>query len=442
MEVLRQYQSDVMLLLSGICGAISVFVYLTDTMTKKRKASLMLMELSAMFLLISDRRAYIFSGDTSRLGWVMVRLSNFLVFFLTTVVIYGFNIYLVDLMTHEGGLEKTPKRLKAAQILAFIGMAMVVISQFTGFYYTFDEMNKYHRSPGFIFSYLVPLTMIVLQISVIVQNYKRLSRSIAMSLIMFTSVSLIASVLQLFMYGVSLINMAIVAMAALLYIFALKDMNREIEHARKREIEFYKEEKEKEHVMFEQTAEALATAIDAKDEYTHGHSARVANYSLKIARAAGKSDDECEDVYFAALLHDVGKIGVDESIINKEGKLTDEEYAQIKLHPVYGYNILSSIKQSPYLSIGARYHHERFDGRGYPEGLSGEDIPELARIIAVADAYDAMTSKRSYRDPIPQQKVREELLKGAGTQFDKRFAEIMIRLIDNDPDYSMREQNN
>lgn len=440
MEWSRQFQSDIMLLLSGVCGAISFFVYMTYTMTKKRKSSLMLMELSAMFLLIADRRAYIHRGDVSSLGWVMVRLSNFLVFFLTAFVLFGFNMYLIDLMTNEGGLERPPKRLRLVRILALAGMALVVISQFTGLYYTFDEMNRYQRAPGFIFSYLIPLSILLLQMSVIIQNYKRLRRSIALSLILFTSVSLVAAVLQLFLYGVSLTNITIVAMAALLYVLTLKDMNREVEHARKREIEFYKEEKEKEHVMFEQTAEALATAIDAKDEYTHGHSARVANYSLKIARAAGMSEDECDDVYFAALLHDVGKIGVDEAIINKEGKLTDEEFAQIKLHPVYGNNILSSIKQSPYLSIGAHYHHERYDGKGYPEGLAGEDIPELARIIAVADAYDAMTSKRSYRDPIPQQKVREELVKGAGKQFDRRFAEIMVGLIDDDPEYTMRER--
>ena len=139
--------------------------------------------------------------------------------------------------------------------------------------------------------------------------------------------------------------------------------------------------------LFGQTAEALASAIDAKDSYTNGHSRRVAEYSRKIAEEAGKSEEECERVYFAALLHDVGKIGVPIEILTKKGRLTEEEFEQIKLHPVMGGQILSSIRQSPWLSIGARYHHERCDGRGYPEGLKGTDIPEIARIIAVADAY-------------------------------------------------------
>ena len=194
------------------------------------------------------------------------------------------------------------------------------------------------------------------------------------------------------------------------------------------------------HEQFEQTAEALASAIDAKDKYTNGHSRRVAEYSLRIAKEAGMTKEECEKVYFAALLHDVGKIGVPIEILSKKGRLTDEEFGFIKQHPSMGGQILSSIKNSPWLSIGARYHHERYNGRGYPEGLKENDIPEIARIIAVADAYDAMTSNRSYRHAIPQHIVREELVKGSGTQFDPEYAKIMIRMIDMDTEYTMQEQ--
>ncbi|MBP0977917.1 MAG: HD-GYP domain-containing protein [Oscillospiraceae bacterium] len=242
------------------------------------------------------------------------------------------------------------------------------------------------------------------------------------------------------MYGISLTNMSLVGMAMITYIMSLIDTNDILEQARMREIEHEREERRNMKLLFEQTATALANAIDAKDKYTHGHSRRVAKYSEKIAHYAGKTEKECEDIYFAALLHDVGKIGIQDSIINKDGKLTDEEYAIIKTHPVIGKQILSSISQSPYLSIGANYHHERYDGNGYPEGLKGEDIPDLARIIAVADAYDAMTSKRSYRDPIPQQIVREEFVKGIGTQFDPVYAKIMIHFIDLDSEYQMKER--
>ena len=159
-----------------------------------------------------------------------------------------------------------------------------------------------------------------------------------------------------------------------------------------------------------------------------------------IAELVGKDVKERQNIYLAGLLHDVGKIGIPENIINKDSKLTDEEYAIIKTHPVIGNQILQKIKKNPDLSIGAHYHHERYDGRGYPEGLKGEEIPEIARIIAVADAYDAMTSKRSYRDILPQEVVRNEIVKGKGTQFDPAFAEIMLSLIDKDTEYSMKEK--
>ena len=192
--------------------------------------------------------------------------------------------------------------------------------------------------------------------------------------------------------------------------------------------------------LFEQTASSLVNAIDAKDTYTHGHSSRVAEYSLRLAEIKGMSTKECEEVYYTALLHDVGKIGVPSSIINKPGKLTKEEYDIIKQHPILGSQILETIKEHPFLTIGAHYHHERYDGKGYPEGLKGEEIPENARIIAVADAYDAMTSIRSYRDPIPQDKVREEIVKGIGTQFDPEYARLMLHLIDVDTEYEMKER--
>ncbi len=193
--------------------------------------------------------------------------------------------------------------------------------------------------------------------------------------------------------------------------------------------------------LFDQTATALVNAIDAKDKYTHGHSARVAEYSKKIAEQCGLSKRDCDEIYYIALLHDVGKIGIPEAIINKDGKLTDEEYATIKQHSSLGAQILESISEYPRLSIGAHYHHERYDGKGYPDHLIGTDIPEIARIISVADAYDAMTSKRSYRDPIPQQQVREEIVKGIGLQFDPKFARMMVHLIDMDIEYKMAEGN-
>ena len=217
--------------------------------------------------------------------------------------------------------------------------------------------------------------------------------------------------------------------------------NRKIEDLRRSELDAVRESQRGARRLFEQTATALVNAIDAKDEYSRGHSQRVAEYSREIAYLMGKSEEECIEIYYAGLLHDVGKIGIADRVLNKKGKLTEEEYEIIKTHSKMGKQILSGISEYPYLSIGANHHHERYDGKGYPDKLKGTDIPEIARIIAVADSYDAMSSNRSYRDALPQQLVREEIVKGAGTQFDPNIARIMQHMIDIDTEYHMKERS-
>ena len=203
------------------------------------------------------------------------------------------------------------------------------------------------------------------------------------------------------------------------------------------EVEIKTQENENLSLRIVQT---LAEAIDAKDAYTNGHSGRVAKYTREIARRFGYSQKRQDEIYMMGLLHDVGKIGVPDAVINKPAKLTEEEYAQIKTHPVMGDRILKNIRERPKLAIGARWHHERYDGTGYPDGLSGDKIPEEARIIAVADAYDAMTSRRSYRGILSQDIVRNEIKTGKGKQFDPAFADIMLDMIEEDKDYILREK--
>lgn len=192
-------------------------------------------------------------------------------------------------------------------------------------------------------------------------------------------------------------------------------------------------------VLTREITEALAKTVDAKDHYTRGHSQRVANYSAEIARRMGKSPKEQEEIYYMGLLHDIGKIGVAGSIIRKNARLTEDEFEEVKEHPMAGYEILKTITVLPNLPLGAKYHHEHFDGTGYPDGLKGYQIPEVARIIAVADVYDAMTSKRAYSEIRPQAVVRAEIERCRGTYFDPDIANIMLRMIDEDVDYSMRE---
>lgn len=199
------------------------------------------------------------------------------------------------------------------------------------------------------------------------------------------------------------------------------------------------QEQKKAQESFVQATRSLALAIDAKDRYTQGHSSRVADYSQMLADKMGLSREMQKKVYFMALMHDVGKIGVPDTLINKKERLTDEEYAIVKQHTVMGYEILKSITSMPELARGARWHHEKYNGSGYPDGLEGEQIPLEARIIAVADAYDTMSSVRSYRGIYSQQKIREEITNGRGVQFDPYVANCMLELIDEDPEYKMHE---
>ncbi|MBP3690745.1 MAG: response regulator [Schwartzia sp.] len=214
-----------------------------------------------------------------------------------------------------------------------------------------------------------------------------------------------------------------------------------LEHEVKRQTALAEKRLENSRELFREMAIALAKTIDAKDNYTHGHSERVADYAKLISKRAGDDEEAQKRIYYMGLLHDIGKIGVAGTIITKTSRLDDDEYQSIQAHTIIGSEILRNISQFPDLSVGARSHHERYDGKGYPDHLAGDAIPRPARIIAVADTYDAMTSSRSYRKGLPQDVVRAEIEKGKGTQFDPKFADLMLQLIDEDKDYIMRDES-
>ena len=181
--------------------------------------------------------------------------------------------------------------------------------------------------------------------------------------------------------------------------------------------------------MTTQTITAIANALDAKDAYTEGHAERVSAYSAHIAEKLGMSKEEIRNIRFVALFHDIGKIGVPDSVLNKPGRLSSEEYDQMKQHTVVGGEIIKDLDMIPGVFVGARYHHERYDGTGYPEGLKGAEIPYIARIIAVADAYDAMTTNRIYRNRLTNEQALSELKKGMGTQFDPDAVGALIDML-------------
>jgi HD-GYP domain-containing protein (c-di-GMP phosphodiesterase class II) len=193
---------------------------------------------------------------------------------------------------------------------------------------------------------------------------------------------------------------------------------------------YAEERRRKVEQMSLQMVKTLADTIDAKDNYTKGHSARVAEYAVRLAKRMGYDEEQLHNLRYVALLHDLGKIGVPDAILNKPGRLSDIEYEIIKSHPTVGGDILKNVGTIPGLEDAARHHHERYDGSGYPDGLKGEEIPEVARIVGIADAYDAMNSKRVYRKALSMEKIREELVRGRGTQFDPKALDLFLELLD------------
>lgn len=201
----------------------------------------------------------------------------------------------------------------------------------------------------------------------------------------------------------------------------IKTMNEELLASKEQLVKSYLE-----------TIEILRYTVEAKDTYTRGHSERVSEYSVLIGKKLGLPQSDLKTLKIGGLFHDIGKIGIADSILMKTGKLTNSEYNEIKKHPIIGKNILSNASIFQDIIPIVLYHHERYDGKGYPEGLRGNDIPLLARIVCVADSFDAMTSKRSYRDVLDYDYVKNEIKSQSGTQFDPVIATTFLDVLNNE----------
>ncbi len=429
-ELIREHQLDIMLILCGSCGILVFLLAQTKVLSGRRKGILILMELMAIFLLWFDRLSYIYAGNPGREAYVMVRVSNFMVFFLTSGIVFGFDLYLMDLLRNEGKTSVIPLRLKVVCVASMLGMLMVFVAAYTNFYYYFDEHNVYHRGPGFLISYIIPVLCPIVQYTAIIKYREKFRKLIYISLVTYLWVPVLCGILQVFTYGISIVNMAMVAVSISLYIFMYLDLNDVAERSHEKEMQSVLGEKARMQRLFDETARAFVSAVEKKDDFTRGNALRIAEYAKKIAEAAGKGSVECEKVYYAALLHDVGMIGIPDSVIKNEEDPDKWDIEAFRKKPIIGSEILASISEYPFLYEGARYSHERYNGTGYPEGLRGEAIPEIARIIAVADAYVTMITKKRYRDARPGFAAREAFIKGSGEEFDPVFSDIMVGIID------------
>ncbi len=355
---------------------------------------------------LPDRQQYLLVFITSIFYWVFFYL-----------LMCSFFFYECE---YVRPLQSIPSVPRLAMILFTVFCCVLVtVTAFFGLSFFVDDQSEYIRGP----LYPVMVGLFIIQdlfcFYVPLKCYTRMRTKEMVFMFIYAVIPIVALLFQAAFRGLAIQNIATTLALLLAYI----NVQTELSFTNQQE-------------QAEKLTHVLVEAIEAKDQYTKGHSARVAQYTYEIAYRMGYNNQQLNDIYLVALLHDVGKMGIPDAIINKNGRLTDTEFAIIRKHPTIGANILRAF---PAFSEGARYHHERYDGKGYPEGLAGHKIPEAARIIAVADSYDAMTSNRSYRNVMPQDAVRKEIIRGMGTQFDPKIADIMVDIIDEDTEYNNRQ---
>jgi len=327
--------------------------------------------------------------------------------------------------------------------LLLLDFTLLITNPITHLVFVYDEAGNYIHNVLFVpVAYGFPILFFFIGCGYMLTHWKNYKKSQIIIAIISIAIVGLVFLLQMLFFDTFLITFYVASLGLLIIFLSLETPDYErliITMKELHESQASEAASRAKARLSQEVILALSKAVDAKDHYTNGHSARVARYAQEIARRMGKTEKEQEEIFTMGLLHDVGKIGVDEIILNKTGKLTDDEFDIIKSHTTTGYNILKTITEIPSLSTGAKWHHERYDGTGYPDGKKGSEIPEEARIICVADAYDAMTSKRSYSNPKSRLEVRNEILRCKGTQFDPDIADVMIRIIDEDTEFKLKE---
>lgn len=385
-ELIENNQMNIMLCLCSVCAVMTVMLLLTKFLSVKRKWILIALEIIATLLLFFDRLAYIYSGNASSTAYVMVRLSNFMVFFMTDAIVYCFNFYLIDLLKNEGKLISVPRRLTVTGFISALGMLLVIISAFTGFYYTFDSNNCYHRGPGFLLCYLVPVICPITQYTAMFKHRKKISRFINVAIFLYVFLPILTGVIQIFAYGISIVNMTMVLVSVSLYFFTYLDVNAAVEKAHQIEIQYFKDEQKGLKDFFTQAARAFTCVLEKDNPKIKGLSEYTARIAMELAKKAGKNEEECENIYYAAFVCDAGE------------------------------DALSYITEYPFLSEAARYAGEKYN----------PDLPESSRIIAVAKTYTTLINDNT----LPKFFVRDELIRIAGEQLDPEYTRFAIQLLD------------
>lgn len=309
------------------------------------------------------------------------------------------------------------------EITSFINLIVISVLN-----YTYTAAFSDTRTGSLI---LIVITMITAIVTICYDFFKRKDRSYVL-IAVGLGILVICGIVQLVMEQIlalpvisgTFMSLGLIILVIFGLLQAVKQISK-MEEDRKEAIEEVES-------LSRSAMEALAKTVDAKDRYTSGHSMRVAEVACLIAKEMGWDDSQISELRFQGMMHDIGKIGVPDTVLNKPGRLSGIEFELIQSHTTVGSDILKNVTTIQGVEPAARHHHERYDGNGYPDHLSGEDIPINARIIGVADAYDAMNSDRIYRKALPKEKIREELIKGKGSQFDPNLIDIFVKLLDED----------
>ncbi len=348
----------------------------------------------------------------------------------------------VRVYSDEDRLSRT--LLKLDRIVLIPYLALVLTTFATGWVFNYST-GEYTHGILYCIVYIIPFYYMACAIVLIVHNRQNFTHRQLVSCFLFIAITILGLLLQATIFPYVLLTYFGASLAALVYLFALETPDyqkliktmADLDYLRKNlQIEVTKQTQlavERQRHLEElsiQTVQALAHSIDAKDEYTNGHSSRVAEYSVMLAKRLGWSDDRVESLRYAATLHDIGKIGIPDNILNKPGRLNEFEYKVIQTHTVVGSDILKNVDSIPMVSEIALSHHERWDGKGYPNGLKGEEIPEEARVVGIADTYDAMSSDRVYRVALSPERTREELVANRGKQFDPEMLDVFLAMFD------------
>ena len=321
---------------------------------------------------------------------------------------------------------KYKKIFQSICFIALLNFIICTILHLTGIADYIETMPAAHA--------ILIITFLAVIITFLIGYWNHRSRSDCLLFfgLLITMLSVIFEAISVY-YKVSVsgvfVGIAILILLFMNVIYTIHIIRDIIKHQQQEELDKRKKNIEE---MSLQLMQMLSTTIEAKDEYTKGHSHRVAEYSVLIARELGWNEKELSNLKNAAHLHDIGKIAIPDTILNKPSKLSEEEFSIIKEHTIIGANILKNISLIDHVQEIVRNHHERYDGNGYPDGLKGKEIPLHARIVAVADSYDAMSSQRIYRNQLPPEKIIQELENNKGTQFDPEITDIFLKLLSED----------